>query len=260
MTAEPPTDTPARFQLRPALMLPLVAIAFVALISLGLWQFTRMNEKRDLEERLGDRIAAASLTLAAAAATPLDDLDYRRVTIDGRWDFDAAITIRGRFRFGISGEEVIVPLLPADGGAAILVNRGWYPTTEREVTRTTLAAESAASIEGLIRYFSKGAASEIAPGVWTRFHPQSLASSLSYSAQPWGVVEGELLERQPLTPLGTLPAQDYAAFDDTVTHLEYALTWFGLAIALVVTATVRLWPSPAPLSPPPGGVYDRGTS
>ena len=67
------------------------------------------------------------------------------------------------------------------------------------------------------------------------------------------MVEGQLVERQPLTPPGTLPAQDYVAFDDTVTHLEYALTWFGLAIALAVTATIRLRTSRAPLAHPPGG-------
>ncbi|HJM90234.1 MAG TPA: SURF1 family protein [Dehalococcoidia bacterium] len=253
MTATPPTDAPASLQLRPALMLPLVAIAVVTFVGLGLWQITRMNDKRDLEQQLGDRIAAEPLTASAATRLPLDDLDYRRVVLDGRWDFDAALTIRGRFRFGISGEEIIVPLLPAGGGDAILVNRGWYPTTEREATRATLAAENASNIEGLIRYFASGSANETSPGVWTRFHPRSLAGSLSYGAQPWGVVEGQLVERQPLTPPGTLPAQDYVAFDDTVTHLEYALTWFGLAIALAVTATIRLRTSRAPLAHPPGG-------
>jgi cytochrome oxidase assembly protein ShyY1 len=35
--------------------------------------------------------------------------------------------------------------------------------------------------------------------------------------------------------------QGYLAFDDDVAHLEYAVTWFGLAITLVVTAYLRLW-------------------
>ncbi|MEE8422387.1 MAG: SURF1 family protein [Dehalococcoidia bacterium] len=232
-------------------MIPALVLGFLFLAALGVWQLARYDYKQDLEDRRAAALAAAPLDAAAAAALTPDDLDYRRVRLDGRWDLDRTFTLGNRFRFGLLGEELIVPLL-LDGHDAVLVNRGWYPASERDRIVTLLTAGARATVEGLARDLTAGTARQTAAGTWTRLHPPSMAATLPYAVQPWAVVEGRLLDRAPLVPPAELPLQGYTAFDDDVAHLEYAVTWFGLAVALIVTAYFRLWRSrPAPRNDPP---------
>lgn len=237
--------------LSPRLMIPVLVLGFLFLATLGVWQLARYDYKQDLEDRRATAIAAAPLDAAAAAALTPHDIDYRRVRLDGRWDLDRTFTLGNRFRFGLLGEELVVPLL-LDGHDAVLVNRGWYPTSERDRIVALLTAEAQAGIEGLARDLTAGSARQTAAGTWTRLHPPSMAAALPYAVQPWAVVEGPLLERTPLVPPAELPLQGYTAFDDDVAHLEYAVTWFSLAVALIVTAYFRLWRNrPAPRNDPP---------
>jgi len=229
------------FRLSPFVLLPLIALVVVGLSALGLWQFNRYNYKQDLEAERAVRIAASPLDATEAAAAPLDQIDYRRVALRGTWDFANALTIGSRFRFGQQGEEVVVPLLPEGGGDAILINRGWYPLSARESVRSSLAAEPVAAIEGLARYAADGGGRVTAAGTWTRFDPAAMAASLPYPAVPWAVIEGELVDRVPLVPPAELPVQWYVAYEDTVAHFEYMLTWFGAAITLLVVSYLRLW-------------------
>jgi surfeit locus 1 family protein len=233
-------------------MVPALVLGFLFLAALGVWQLGRYDFKQDLESRRDAAIAAPPLDAAASAALAPDELDFRRVQLDGRWDFEHTFTLGNRFRFSILGEELVVPLL-LDGRDAVLVNRGWYPTSERDRVVARLSAEPAGSVEGLARDLSAGTATLTAAGTWTRFHPASMAAGLPYPVQPWGVIEGGLIERAALAPPAELPVQGYLAFDDDVAHLEYAVTWFGLAITLAVTAYLRLWRTrgddEAPLGP-----------
>ena len=238
--AAPPGRVEVRFQQPLVVAAPLVAIVTAGLIALGVWQLARYEYKNDLEAQRADHIAATPLSLGDTAALAPQEMDYRRVALDGRWDHARTLTIASRIRFGIRGEEVVVPLLPGDGGAAILVNRGWYPLTERERVLASLTTSTEASVGGLARYVANGNARQLTSGAWTGFDVPSMTASLPYPAQPWGVIEGELLAREPVTPPAGLPAQGFTGYENTVPHLEYALTWFGLAVALLVTAYLRL--------------------
>lgn len=229
------------FRLSPILLLPLIALVFVGLSALGVWQFNRYNYKQELEVERAARLAAPPLDAIEAAGVPPEAIDYRRVAVRGTWDFANALTISGRFRFGLQGEEIVVPLLPDGGGEAILVNRGWYPLSERDNVLARLAAEPVAAIEGLARYAEDGGGRVTSAGTWTRFDPASMAASLPYPAVPWAVIEGELIDRPPLAPTADLPARWYLAYEDDVAHLEYSATWFGAAVTLLVVSYLRLW-------------------
>ena len=114
-----------------ALLLVLAVVGAIVLSGLGTWQFMRNGYKQDLARELDARIAAAPLAPAEAFAMPDDGLDYRRLAFVGEWDYDRLQVIANRTRYGRRGEEVVVPLLPADGAPAVLVNRVWYPADER---------------------------------------------------------------------------------------------------------------------------------
>ena len=244
-----------------AVLLALAVTGAVVLSALGTWQVTRNGYKHDLVRELDARVAAAPLTAAEAAAMPHDDIDYRRLAFVGEWDYERLQVIANRTRYGRRGEEVVVPLRPAGGGPAVLVNRGWYPVAEREAVLAILADEDE-GLDGLIRVGRSLRATQGPDGSWTRFDVDSIAELLPYDVVPWRATAGELVERLPRSAPPERPVTLYEGYANTTPHIEYALTWFGLAVAMLVTAGVRVWrgggesrPSPdgPTREPPPGG-------
>jgi surfeit locus 1 family protein len=229
-------------------MIALLLAALAVLVALGAWQFGRHQEKQELGDRLGGRTDAPPLELRRAdAVPPLGELDFRRVRIAGAWDLDRALVVTNRVRFGTRGEQLVVPLLPEDGGPAVLVDRGWYPIELREQVRARLAGEPAAVALGMARDLSGGSARLVAGVGWTAFRPASMAEALPYPVVEWGLIEGTApLDSVRLTPprAEELPQTGYLPFRNTIPHLQYALTWWGLAATLAVVATLRLWVAP----------------
>ena len=242
-------------------LLALAVTGAVVLSALGTWQLTRNDYKHDLTAERAARIAAAPLSPAEAASMPHDDIDYRRLAFVGEWDYDRLQVIANRTRYGRRGEEVVVPLRPAGGGPAVLINRGWYPVAEREAVLAILAGEDE-GLDGLIRVGRSLRATQGPDGSWTRFDVDSIAELLPYDVVPWRATAGELVERLPRSAPPERPVTLYQGYANTTPHIEYALTWFGLAVAMLVTAGVRVWRGggesrPAPdgptREPPPGG-------
>lgn len=221
------------------LLFPLIAIAVVTLVVLGLWQWGRYSDKQDLEAQYDARTDAAPLDFPAALALTPDEVDFHRVSLEGRWDTENVLAITSRFRDSIRGEELVVPLV-ADDGAAVLVDRGWYPLEEREAVLAELASEEMTRVEGLARWAEDGGGRQTAEGGWNRFDPAAMAATLPYAAEPWGVIEGEERTDSVLPSRAeTYPLGGWVRYDNTVPHFEYALTWWGLAGVLVATAVAR---------------------
>ena len=242
------------------LLLALAAAGAVVLSGLGAWQLMRNDYKHDLTRELDARGAAAPLTPVEAASMPDADLDYRRLALAGEWDYDRLQVIANRMRFGQRGEEVVVPLRPAGGGPAVLVNRGWYPVAEREAVLAMLADEDE-GLDGLIRVGRSLRATQGPDESWTRFDVASIAGLLPYDVVPWRATAGELVEQLPRSAPPERPVTLYEGYTNTTPHMEYALTWFGLAAAMLVTASVRVWRGGGesrPEEPPPGGPETSG--
>jgi surfeit locus 1 family protein len=244
---------------RSTVILLALAVAGAAVLSgLGTWQLMRNEHKQDLAAEFAARIAAAPLAPAEAFAMRDDDLDYRRLALDGEWDYERLQVIANRTRYGQRGEEIVVPLRPAGGGPAVLVNRGWYPAAEREAVVAILTDEDA-GLDGLIRVGRSLRATQGPDGSWTRFDVASIAELLPYEVVTWRATAGTLVEHLPRSAPPERPVTLYEGYENTTPHMEYALTWFGLAAAMLVTAGVRVWRGGAasrPEEPPPGGMED----
>jgi surfeit locus 1 family protein len=120
-----------RSLLRPTAVLSHVLVLFVVLVLVGLgqWQFQRLDERRDQNERLASRLAAEPVDLDALASEgEVDDvaLEYRRVQVTGTYLGDEELLLEGRQFRGQAGRDSFVPLELADG-TLVLVRRGWVP-------------------------------------------------------------------------------------------------------------------------------------
>ena len=230
------------FRLPTPVLLTLIALAIATLIGLGVWQVQRAAWRADLVATRNARLAGQPLTAAQARALDPGDLDYRLVALDGAWDAAHIMILANRARFGVKGENAVQPLVIAPG-EAVLVDRGWYPVAQRDAVIARLRGERTAGASGLARSVEGLRASQTAAGTWTALAPDDMAAGLPYRVAPWYLVEGPLLSGKAPPPSG-YPVPGFLPYSSTTPHVEYALTWFGLAAALAVIAVVRFIVAP----------------
>lgn len=220
----------------------LLAITFAILISLGTWQMQRLHWKEGLLQAIAERRSAPSVTLAEIEKmlTEGADIDYRTVTVPGTFDHSKErhffATHNGR-----TGYYIFTPLTIEDG-RALFVNRGFVPFEEKDAS-TRLAGELPASvaIHGLARPKLTEKPSSLVPD-------NDLAKNIFYWKDLDTMASSVGLNSDKVVPFfvdadaapnpGGLPIGGVTQFDLPNSHLQYALTWYGLAAALVVVSGV----------------------
>ncbi len=106
---------------------------------LGLWQLSRLRERREANLHIAAARAAPPATMPPVPADA-DGLAERRIVARGRYDHAHEIVIRGDVFQGVPGVRIVTPLLLGDGGPAVLVDRGFLPAPDA-VTVDTRGSE-----------------------------------------------------------------------------------------------------------------------
>jgi surfeit locus 1 family protein len=115
------------YRFSPGLWPTLATLALLpVLIGLGVWQFQRAEWKQGLIDANAARSLLPPVELDSLAPFSHDD-QYRTVVVRGHYDLAHQLLLDNRTWQGHPGYEVLTPLLPSGGGAAVLVNRGWVP-------------------------------------------------------------------------------------------------------------------------------------
>jgi surfeit locus 1 family protein len=206
--------------------------AFLVLIGLGIWQLDRLAWKEELIRGFNERSSQEPLTRAPEGRA-VEDIEYRRVRLTGRYLNDKEMFLAGRTFNNRGGWDVLTPFM-TDDGATVVVDRGWIPLERRDrAGRPQSLIEGATTVEGVIRrpnirnYFTP----ENEPGknLWFSADVEAMARAAGV-----GPVRPYLVEalRQPIP--GGFPVGAEIRFGLRNDHLQYAITWFSLAIALVV--------------------------
>jgi len=219
---------------RPSLWPTLFTVpALMVLLVLGSWQVQRLYWKQDLINKLQNRSTAVAVAPPAAGAA-LDDFEFRHVTVAGTFRHDREFYLIGHSLNGNAGLHVLTPLVPADGGTAILVNRGWVPF-ERQNPKTRAAGQLAGlvTVDGIVRlqkppgYFMP--ANEPEKNTWFFIDTGAMAKAAGMPLRPgYYIVSGKV------DLPGGFPVGRQWRLDIRNDHLEYALTWYSLALALLV--------------------------
>jgi surfeit locus 1 family protein len=220
-----------RFRLWPTVA---ALAALAVLLGLGTWQLQRLGWKEDLVARAEAGLAAPPVALPAAG-TDLEALDFRRITVRGVYLHDAA------FMFGLSasggepGGRLVTPLR-LDDGRVVLVNRGWLPEDLLPPNVPPgLRPSGQVTLEGVARWRGGGRdrgwmvpADQPGRRRWFSWDIAAMERALGMPLLPVALT----LERSE-GPAG-LPETQRVAVDFRNNHLGYALTWYGLAAALLV--------------------------
>ena len=217
---------------RPGWPLTILVLASLAvLVTLGTWQVQRLQWKLDLIERVEAGLEAEPVPLPPGE-TAIRELDHRPVIATGTLRHDRAFAKGSEQQGGIPGARLLVPLERA-AGVPIVVDLGWIPEPVGE--RFGLLPEPIETLTGTL-YLDH-------PATRPPFRPEN-----EPEARRWFWLDTEALRAwtgMPDLASATLvrrpdgierapPIADPPAMTLSNDHLGYALTWYGLALGLLV--------------------------
>jgi surfeit locus 1 family protein len=218
----------------------LTLLGLAILIGLGTWQLERKRWKEGLIATLSERLSAEPAPLPARETWGRLDPDreeFRRVAFSAEFlhDKEALVYTPGSaLRPDVSGPGywVFTPARLA-GGSIVMVDRGFVPEARKDA-RGRIAGQVSGVVDlvGALRW----------PEQRSRFTPaDNPAGNLWFVRDPASVAEGKgiapvapfyVAQEAPVPP-GGLPRAGKLSPRLANNHLQYAVTWFGLALTLI---------------------------
>ncbi|MFI5016046.1 MAG: SURF1 family protein [Hyphomicrobiales bacterium] len=214
-------------------------VGVAALCALGAWQLERKAWKEGLIAAITERTGAPPSDFppegAWASLSPEQD-EYRHVRLAGRFLNDSEAHLQANLVSkgkddGALGYDILTPLRTAEG-ALVIVNRGFVPLARKEASsRPDGQIEGETVVTGLIRFPQPHSwfvpADDPKGNVWFSRDPAPIAEAYGLAHVAPVIIDADPEPADRRLPLGgqtrlTLPND----------HLQYALTWFALAVAL----------------------------
>ncbi len=212
------------------LILPLALAALF--VRLGVWQLSRLEQRRAFNATLVTRMSAPP---ADVGTLPADTTDghYRWVVAQGTYLFDHEIVLGGRSHEGSPGVYILTPLRLPGRDTVVMVNRGWA------------YSENASTID-FARWRERDSA--VVAG-----YAETYPGTDPVAATPAGKVVHRLdrhrieqLVGMPVAPYLIVQTSDSALHSDSVPvrlptpaldegpHKSYAIQWFSFAAIGVI--------------------------
>ena len=226
----------------PRLLLPTLfsALAFLVLCGLGVWQIERLYEKEALLERIDQSLKADAVAMPQEADWPPlkpDDYTYRKVIVSGHFDHKHEAHLFGFIVTDDKGSTtpgyfILTPLELSDG-SRVIVNRGFAPEAMKaQDQRKAGLIDGMVTLQGLMRVPER-------QGLFTP--TDDFENNIRFLRDPTAIAASFGLQRvapfiidADATPVpGRWPEGGHTVVSVPNNHLEYALTWFGLALVLI---------------------------
>lgn len=243
------TAQPARS--RGVFGLAVIALIMVSVLaSLGVWQLRRKDEKHALITALTERLAAAPVALPASAQwpslTPAHD-EFRRVKFSATLQNkpDAMVYSSGSaVRDDVTGPGTwtFVPARLADG-RSVVINAGFVQNTMQDRAQQDRAVRplvtgTPVELTGYLRFPESAGTltphEDSSKRLWFTRDVPSMAQVLA-----WGEVAPFYIDLESPQPASGTPKPGPLHVRLKDDHLQYAITWFGLA--LVVAGAFAAW-------------------
>ncbi|HEU4381355.1 MAG TPA: SURF1 family protein [Hyphomicrobiaceae bacterium] len=214
-------------------------LALAVLLALGSWQMQRKAWKEDLIARILTRTTAQPVDLPAASGLANQgDREYLHVAVAGRLRHEHERYLYAPTPAGL-GWHVFTPM-QTTSGQLVWINRGWVPDARKDPAGRQLGQlPGTVRITGLIREVPAPGlftpANDAARNLW--YWPDIAAMTAdAYRAAPGATrtalpfwIDADALPGSP----GGLPKGGVTRLELPNRHLEYALTWYGIAVTLI---------------------------
>ena len=222
------------FKLRP-LFWPTVMMVPIVVFALGLsvWQIDRREWKRDILDRIAVNQAAPPLALAELLRGDPLRFEYGRVKLAGTLLHDKEFYLGARNLRNTVGLQVVTPVR-TDDGQIVLFDRGWIPSQKRDPARRA-EGQVAGPVEltGIVRrtQLKRQFAPDNDPAKNFWFHVDVPLMRRMAGGAPDPVLDTFFLEADATANPGGLPLGGQTRLDIPNDHLQYAITWFLMALA-----------------------------
>jgi surfeit locus 1 family protein len=214
-------------------------VGIVILCGLGVWQLDRKVWKEDLIGRLNARLSHAPQDLPPRSSWPQlqqDGEEFRRVVFPAEFlDGEEALvyTAGSPLRPDVKGPGywVFAPARLA-GGSIVLVNRGFVPPEQKDpAQRGEVTPHGIVDVVGVMRWpEARGMftpADDSKKNIWFLRDSKSIADF-----KKWATAAPFYIDQEGPMPAGGWPKPGKLEVRLPDDHLQYAITWFGLALAL----------------------------
>jgi surfeit locus 1 family protein len=231
-------------RLKPALWPTVVSLPiFVLAMGLGVWQMERREWKHDLLARIAANQAAAPMTLDMLLEGDPLRFEYGRTKVAGTFLHDKEFYLAARSLRNKVGLQVVTPLR-TDDGRIVLFERGWIAQEQKEPGRREQGqVQGRVELTGIVRRNQERRqfAPENVPerNVW--FHVDVPLMRQMAGAGSDAKLDAFFLEADATPNPGGVPIGGQTRLDIPDDHLQYAITWFGIALALVGVYLAYHW-------------------
>lgn len=223
--------------MRRSVPLLMTIIGVILLLALGTWQMQRLQWKSYLMQEISASMEGDIQTLPYAFAP--EDWYFKRVKLHGVFDHTNEIHLfaGARFKGDSLGYYLLTPLERWDG-SMVLVNRGWVPADKKQQeTRPETLTPGDVTVTGMVIEKEKSSwftpANDINDNVWIWVDHQAIRDTTGYDLP--SVTIRVMQDSTSSSSSTTLPRKnnwDISSIRND--HLQYAITWYTLAIILVV--------------------------
>jgi surfeit locus 1 family protein len=224
---------------RPSLVPTLMTVpAVLVLLGLGTWQVQRLHWKEGLIAQREAMVAAPPIAPPQTRAEA-EQNEFRRVADEGALLNDREIYLAAASDSGESGYQVLTPLREP-GGRVIFVNRGFVPLPLKDPTRRAAGELSGVvHIAGLLRvppnekptFFLPDNRPDLDLWFWVDLPAMAHAAGVPDAAPFY-------IDADKTPNPGGWPRGGVTLLELPNNHLQYAITWYALAVALIVIYVV----------------------
>jgi surfeit locus 1 family protein len=214
----------------------IVFAATAVFIRLAVWQYDRHLEKTEQNKAIAAQISLPPLFVLPESDPALIPA-YRRLILEGEYDFEQQILLKNRTNNGQAGYHVITPLFISGQNLAALVDRGWIPLDQ---------SDAEFSLEGRVQITGTALPSSQEPSwsiladptlepnqakleAWRVLDISRIQEQIPYELLPFYV---KLAETETSESLYPIPVPDFEM--STGSHLGYAIQWVAFALIAVI--------------------------
>lgn len=224
-------------------------LAAALFVRLGVWQLQRLEQRRLFNERFLRQTNQPFLDLSfASAELDLYEMEFRKVILEGSYDYQHEIAIRNQVHENRNGVHLVTPLHILGSNQTILVDRGWVPYEDFVDNDLDKFNEGEmVKIEGVIRRTKEkadfGGRTDPTPGPGDEFKKAWFFVNVAGISQqvPYHLVQSVYIQQTPDLKWTGLPVRsNYDVEISEGPHLGYAVQWFSFAVIAIFSVPVLI--------------------
>jgi cytochrome oxidase assembly protein ShyY1 len=228
----PPRAGSLRFLLSRRWLLLLLAVLLFAYacLLLGRWQWHRLESKKagNAIIRVNQKAAPTPVDqVLRQGVDPPDSRAYAVVSATGTYDASKTVILRYQTRSGNAGADAVVPLITSSG-TALLVDRGWFPTSGQgsaDASQVPAPPSGRVTVTGWVRQNASGAAAQVVNASTRAISSAQIEPAIGVPTYGGFV---QLLTESPRPATALAPADPPDLSNGP--HFFYALQWWFFGI------------------------------